>query len=69
MTDLKPILQSRTVWSSVVGLICLFAQVFGVETRLIDQGALVEAILQVVTGAGLVGAIVFRVAATTRLAP
>jgi uncharacterized membrane protein len=69
MTDLKPILQSRTVWSSVVGLICLFAQVLGVETRLIDQGALVEAILQVVTGASFVGAIVFRVAATDRLAP
>lgn len=69
MTDLKPILQSRTVWSSLVGLLCLLAQVFGLETRSIDQGALAEALLQVATGASLVGAIVFRVSATSRLTP
>lgn len=69
MTDLKPILQSRTIWSSLVGMGCLFASVFGVETRLIDQGALAEALLQVATGISFIGSIVFRVTATRKLAP
>jgi choline-glycine betaine transporter len=69
MTDLKPILQSRSVWSSLVGILCLIASVFGVETRLIDQGALAEALLQVATGIGFVGAIIFRVTATSQLTP
>lgn len=69
MTDLKPILLSRTVWSSLVGMACLFASVLGVETKMIDQGALAEALLQVATGIGFVGSIVFRVAATRKLSP
>ncbi len=69
MTDLKPILQSRSVWSSIVGMICLIASVLGVETRAIDQGALTEAILQVATGLSLIGSLVFRVTATSRLTP
>jgi hypothetical protein len=69
MTDLKPILQSRTVWSSLVGIACLIASIFGVETKLIDQGALAEALLQIATGVSLAGSIVFRVAATSRLTP
>lgn len=67
MTDLKPILQSRSVWSSLVGIVCLTASVFGVETRLIDQGALAEALLQVATGISFVGSIIFRVTATSQL--
>ena len=69
MTDLKPILASRTVWSSLVGMICLFASVLGVETRMIDQGALTEALLQVATGLSFIGSIIFRVTATRKLAP
>lgn len=69
MTDLKPILASRTVWSSLVGLGCLIASILGVETRMIDQGALVEALLQVMTGLGFVGSVVFRIAATRKLTP
>ncbi|WP_296579852.1 hypothetical protein [Phreatobacter sp.] len=74
MTDLttlglKPVLASRTVWSSLVGLACLLASVFGVETQLIDQGALAEALLQAATGMSLAGAIVFRVLARRKLTP
>lgn len=69
MTDLKPILQSRAVWSSLVGMGCLFASVLGVETKLIDQGALAEALLQIATGIGFVCSIVFRVTATRKLTP
>lgn len=69
MTDLKPILQSRAVWSSLVGMGCLLASVLGVETKLIDQGALAEALLQIATGIGFVGSIVFRVTATRKLTP
>jgi hypothetical protein len=69
MTDLKPILQSRAVWSSIVGMICLIASVLGVETQAIDKGALTEALLQVATGLSLIGSLVFRVIATSRLTP
>lgn len=69
MTDLKPILQSRTVWSSLVGIICLIASVLGVETQMIDQGALTEALLQIGAGLSFIGSIVFRVTATTKLKP
>jgi hypothetical protein len=67
LATLKPILASRTVWSSLVGLFCLLASVFGVETQLIDQGALTEALLQAATGVSFAGAIVFRVLASTKL--
>ena len=66
MTDLKPILQSRSIWSSLVGIACLTASVFGVETRLIDQGALAEALLQVATGISFVGSIIVRVPAQSQ---
>lgn len=72
MTDLttfglKPILASRTVWASLVGFACLVASVFGVETQLIDQGALAEALLQTATGLSFAGTIVFRVLARRKL--
>jgi hypothetical protein len=69
MTDMKPILMSRTVWSSLVGMACLIGSILGVETRIIDQGALTEALLQVGTGLSLIGTIVFRVVATRKLTP
>lgn len=69
MNDVKPILQSRTVWANLVGIGCLVASVVGVETRLIDQGALTEALLQVATGASFLASTVFRVGASKRLAP
>ncbi|MDP2800408.1 MAG: hypothetical protein Q8O26_00840 [Phreatobacter sp.] len=65
--DVKPILASRTVWSSLVGLACLVASIFGVETQLIDQGALAEALLQAATGVSFAGTIVFRVLARCKL--
>jgi len=64
---LKSILASRTIWSSLVGMGCLVASVFGVQTQLIDQGALAEALLQAATGISLAGAIVFRVVASRKL--
>lgn len=67
MNDLKPALLSRTVWSSLVGFACLVASVLGVETRMIDQGALAESLLQVATGLAFIGSIVFRVVATRKL--
>lgn len=44
LTDLglKSVLASRTVWSSLVGMGCLLASIFGVQTQLIDQGVLAK---------------------------
>ncbi len=66
---LAPILASRTVWSSLVGMGCFVGSIAGVHTELIDQGALAEALLQAATALGFVGSIVFRVVATRKLAP
>lgn len=67
--SLKAILASRTVWSGLVGMVCLIASIFGAQTQLIDQGALAEALLQIATGASFVGTIVFRVLAGRKLVP
>lgn len=66
---LKSVLASRTVWSSLVGMGCLLASIFGVQTHVIDQGALAEALLQAATGVSFAGTIVFRVLAKRKLVP
>jgi hydroxyethylthiazole kinase-like sugar kinase family protein len=64
---LAAILESRTIWSSLVGMGCFLGSIAGVHTELIDQGALTEALLQAATALSFVGAIVFRVTAKRKL--
>jgi hypothetical protein len=68
MIGLKPILQSRTVWSNLVGFAALSLSAFGFDTHDVDSGAVADALLQVVAAGGFVASTVFRVLATKRLA-
>jgi hypothetical protein len=67
MPDTKSIFMSRTIWSNIVGFLCLAASILGVQAGTIDQGALVDAILQVITGASFLLSCFWRVVAKDRL--
>ena len=67
MFDTKPILLSRTVWANLVGLAALGLALFGFDTASLDEGALVEAILQLVAAGSFVLSTFFRIVATRQL--
>ena len=67
MFETKSILTSRTIWSNIVGFLCLSGSVLGVETGMIDQGAMVEAILQVFAGGSFILSCFWRIVARDRL--
>ena len=67
MTDTKSVLASKTVWANLIGLAVLALGFLGVETGAIDQGALAEALTQLVAAASFIASTVFRVSATRRL--
>ncbi len=60
----KTALESRTVWANIVGLAALAARLFGFDVGMIDEPAVVDAILSTIAGASLVASTVFRVRAT-----
>ena len=60
----KNIIQSRTVWANVIGLAAFGASMLGLNISGLDQPALVDAVLQAVTGAGFIASTIFRVKAT-----
>ncbi len=68
MSEFKDLLASRTVWSALVGLLATLLNAFGAGTLIPDQAALVDAILQIVTGASFVAAIFFRKVADKKIA-
>jgi hypothetical protein len=66
--DFKPLLASRTVWSNLVGLAAFILSVSGLPVDAIgDQGAVVDAVLQIVAGGSFLASTLFRVIATRRL--
>ena len=67
MDMIKPILQSRTVWSNLIGLAAIGLSAFGFDTTGVDQGRLAEAGLQAIAGLSFVSSTVFRILATRRL--
>ena len=67
MTDTKSVLASKTVWANLIGLAVLALGFLGVETGAIDQGALAEALTQLVAAASFIASTVFRMSATRRL--
>lgn len=64
----KSILQSRTVWANVIGFAALAANLLGFNTGIVDQGALVDALLNMVTGLSFVASTLFRIKATRQIA-
>lgn len=67
MTPTKSMFESRTVWANLVGLTAVAASMLGFNTGMIDQNAVVEAILNAVAGASFVASTMYRVAATRRI--
>lgn len=67
MFDTKSILASRTIWSNIVGLLCLVGATLGVKTGTIDQGATVDAILQILAGGSFLVSSFWRIVARDRL--
>ena len=67
MTDTKSVLASKTVWANLIGLAVLALGFLGVETGAIDQGALAEAVTQLLAATSFIACTLFRVSATRRL--
>jgi lysozyme family protein len=63
MNDTKSILESRTVWANVVGLGAFALSFAGIDTGSIDQNALVNALLGVITGGSFIASTFFRMMA------
>lgn len=63
----KTIFESRTIWANLIGLAALAASAFGFDTAVVDQGAMVDAVLNVIAGAGFVASTVFRIKATRQI--
>lgn len=67
MNASKPWYLSRTIWASIITVATGGAGLLGIPTGVVDNGALTETILQLVTAvAGLI-AIVGRVTATSKI--
>ncbi|MGL4635976.1 MAG: hypothetical protein ACRCWF_08350 [Beijerinckiaceae bacterium] len=67
MIELKSILESRTVWANLVGLVALLLSVMGFSTSVFDSGQVVDAILNVIAGGSFLASTVFRVIATHKI--
>ena len=63
----KSMFESRTVWANLIGLAAILASIFGFNTGLIDQNALVDSILSAMAGVSFVASTLFRVIATRKI--
>lgn len=63
----KPWYQSRTIWASAVAVASSLAALFGHSVSGPDAGTLADSLLQIVTAASSVAAVVGRVAATKKV--
>lgn len=61
----KSILQSRTVWANLIGLVSLGLSMFGYGS--LDVGGLTDAILQTVTAGSFIASTLFRIVAKAKL--
>ena len=67
MDSLKPILQSRTVWSNLIGLAALALSAFGFDTSGLDTARVADAALQAIAAGSFLASTGFRIVATKRL--
>jgi hypothetical protein len=69
MSDVKSLVQSRTVWSNLIGFIALVLAGTGFPGVEADAEPVTDAIMQIIAGASFLASTFFRVAATKRLTP
>ncbi len=67
MSEWKTFLESRTVWANLVGLTALILSSLGFSALGFDQEAVIDGILQVVTGLSFLASTAFRVLATRKI--
>jgi hypothetical protein len=67
MTELKSLLQSRTIWANVIGFLALLMSLLGFRPPVVDEDQIIDAILQIVTGFSFLASTVFRIAATKKI--
>ena len=68
MTELKNLIQSRTVWANGIGLLALLLSAFGFSLPVFDREQVVDALLQVIAGGSFLASTVFRIIATKKIA-
>ncbi len=67
MDGTKSLLNSKTLWSNLVGLAAVLLSTFGIDTSGVDSAGLSQAIPQAVAAISFIASTVFRVTATKRL--
>ena len=67
MTGIKPWYLSRTIWAALVTIGTSLFGLLGLQTGAIDNGALTDLVLQLVTGAMGVVAIFGRLSASQKI--
>lgn len=67
MLDSKSIFASRTIWANVIGFSCLALSLFGINTSFIDQGVLLDTILQLFAAISFIVSTITRIIATKTL--
>jgi lysozyme family protein len=67
MDLVKPILQSRTVWSNLIGLAAVSLSALGYDTSQVDAGKFADTGLSVIAGLSFIASTAFRIVATRRL--
>jgi len=67
MIDTKPWYSSRTVWASLVTVLLSLAGVAGITLDGIDEGALTDTLMQLVTAVAGIVAVAGRFSARSRI--
>ena len=67
MTLIKPWYLSKTIWASLTSIACALLGFTGLPVAGLDQGALADQILQIISALSGVMAVVGRVSAGTRI--
>jgi hypothetical protein len=67
MLKFKPWYLSKTIWASGISISCALASLAGLPAGAIDQGALADHILQIISAGSGVAAIFGRVTAGSRI--
>lgn len=68
MEDIKPWWQSKTIWSSIVGAAATFAAlIFHKSVSVADQAVIVDVVLALISGVGMLIAIYGRTVAKAQI--
>jgi hypothetical protein len=67
MNDMKTLVQSRTLWANVIGLVAITLSGFGFKSAGVDTDQIVDVILQVVAGMSFLFSTAFRILATKKI--